>query len=144
VSQSDELRKWHPDFLSIAGEVSWAIEGQATVIRLSGAIDLVLRADLDWAAYDAIALGLPVRVNVSEMTFMDSVGIGFLAQLLRAGLRPELVGASRRTIELVDVSGLRHALTLVSADPDRRDRTQNDALDALGVEHGSGEEPDER
>lgn len=29
-------------------------------------------------------------------------------------------------------------------DPDMPDRTQNDAPDAPGVEHGSEEEPDER
>jgi anti-anti-sigma factor len=83
-----------------------------TIVQLAGDVDVVLIDDLAEAAKDAVALGLPVRVDVSEVTFMDSIGIGFLARLIAGGVRPQLVGASLRTIELVDVSGLAPLLDL--------------------------------
>lgn len=99
----------------VAGDVSVTMRGETTVILLSGEIDVAIRAELIAAARFATAVGGPVRVDVADLTFMDSAGIAFLAQLLRAGLRPQVVGADRRTIELLELSGIRRAL-----EPDER------------------------
>lgn len=102
MAQSDELTR-------LSAVIT--VDG-VTVIKLAGEVDEALARDLNEAAKDAVALGLPVRVDVSQVTFMDSIGVGLLAQLVAAGVRPHLVGASRRTIELVKVSGLAPLLDL--------------------------------
>jgi anti-anti-sigma factor len=68
-----------------------------------GEIDLALHAGPDFAAEQAIVRSLPIRVDLSAVTFMDSAGVGFLAHLVRAGSeagwRLTVTRPSRRILE---------------------------------------------
>jgi anti-sigma B factor antagonist len=105
-----------PDARLTAAEVSPFFGAAWTVITLSGEIDLAASADLAFAAQGATAHGLPVRVDVSALTFMDSAGVAFMATLVRAGFRagwrPALIGPSRRIRELMSISGLGQAVDM--------------------------------
>ena len=81
------------DFPPPAAEVSISFDAGTALITLSGEIDLALRAGLEFAAEEAILRSLPVRVDLSAVTFMDSQG---LAALLRARQEAESSGGSLR------------------------------------------------
>jgi anti-anti-sigma factor len=91
-------------------EVSISFEAGSALITLSGEIDLAMRAGLEFAAVEAIVRALPVRVDLSGVTFMDSAGIGFVAALVRAGSeagwRLTVIGPSRRILETLTMTGL--------------------------------------
>jgi anti-sigma B factor antagonist len=84
-------------------------DGQ-TWVTLTGEIDLAAGADLDNVAEQAIVLACPVVVDISQVTFMDSIGVGFIARLViagqRSGWRPLLRGAQGPVLETLTVSGL--------------------------------------
>jgi anti-anti-sigma factor len=91
-------------------QVTLEYDEQATRVWLSGEVDLAACADLDAAAAQATALGRPVVVDVSRATFMDSIGVGFIARLIvagqRAGWRPTVIGAQGPVLETLTVSGI--------------------------------------
>ncbi len=91
-------------------------DATSTRVALSGEIDLAASSDLDTAAAQATALGRPVAVDVSRVTFMDSIGVGFIARLIvagqRAGWRPLLRGAHGPVLETLTVSGIVGAVDL--------------------------------
>jgi anti-anti-sigma factor len=97
-----------------AAEVSISFAAGTAIITLSGEIDLALRAGLEFAAQEAIVRARPVRVDLSEVTFMDSAGVAFLAALVRAGSeagwRLTIIGPSRRVMETLTMTGLAPAL----------------------------------
>jgi anti-sigma B factor antagonist len=92
------------------GDAAVFFDAETTLIRLSGEIDLALGDDLEFAGRDAIDRGTPVLVDVSKVTFIDSVGLGFLARLASAerdkGRRLSLVGAPRTVQESIRLVGL--------------------------------------
>jgi anti-anti-sigma factor len=94
--------------------------GSADVTRvgLAGEIDLASSVDLDLAGREAIDRGRPVVVDVSRVSFMDSVGVGFIARLIiagrEAGWRPTVVGARRSVVETLTISGVLGAIDLVA------------------------------
>jgi anti-anti-sigma factor len=94
--------------------VSICFEAGSALITLSGEIDLAMREGMDFAAQEAIVRGVPVRVDLSGVTFMDSAGVGFLASLVRAGFqagwRLTVIGPNRRILETLTISGLSPAL----------------------------------
>ena len=98
------------DFPPPAAEVSISFDAGTALITLSGEIDLALRAGLEFAAEEAILRSLPVRVDLSAVTFMDSAGVGFLARLVRAGReagwRLTVIGPSQRILETLTMTGL--------------------------------------
>ena len=101
-----------PDQLSSppVAEVVISFEAGTAMITLSGQIDLATQTGLDFAAEEAILRALPVRVDLSRVTFMDSAGSGFVARLVRAaseaGRRLTVIGPNRRIIDTLAVSGL--------------------------------------
>ena len=76
---------------------------------LSGEVDLALGDDLEYAGRDAIDRGAPVRLDVSRVSFIDSVGLGFLARMASAereqGRLLPLAGARRNIQESVNLVG---------------------------------------
>ena len=90
-----------------------------TLIMLSGEVDLALGDDLEFAGRDAIDRGAPVRVDVSRVTFIDSVGLGFLARMASAerehGRRLVLAGARRTVQESVQLVGLADLVEFVDS-----------------------------
>ena len=69
-----------------AGDVSVLFDDAATVVLLSGEIDLGLADDMEQAGRDVIQRGSDVVVDCSAVTFMDSIGLAFLIRLA-AGAR---------------------------------------------------------
>jgi anti-anti-sigma factor len=97
--------------VGVAGDVAVSIGPSVTGIRLSGVIDFAVERDLRSAARTALDRDLPVRVELSAVTFLDSEGLGFLAQLLRGEDR------SGRSVTVVHASTLARArLELVGLD----------------------------
>jgi anti-anti-sigma factor len=93
------------------GHLAVAYDEGLTLVQLSGEIDLALGPELEEVSREAIERGVPVRVDVTAVSFIDSVGLGFIARLTAAGhqqgWRLVLVGASRRVNEGVNLTGLR-------------------------------------
>jgi len=104
----------------LPGAVRVEPAADVTRIVLVGEVDLVLRSDLQAVAADAAARGRPVEVDLSDVSFMDSTGVGFLVSLARAGQangwRPLLRGANRRVRDTIDLSGIA-ALVEVPPEP---------------------------
>jgi anti-anti-sigma factor len=100
-----------------AGEVAVAFEATATLVSLVGDVDLVHGRELTAVAEDAIERGLPVRIDVSRLTFLDSTAIGFFAAMVRTGReqgwRLLVVGATRMVLETLTLAGLQHEVDLV-------------------------------
>lgn len=95
-------------------EVTITFDAQTALITLAGEIDLAVGESLAFAAEKATLRSLPVRVDLSGVTFMDSAGVGFLAQLARtgseAGWRLTVIGPSQLVLETLTMSGIAPAL----------------------------------
>ena len=57
------------------------LEQGRVLVVLSGEVDADLSADLADAAHAVTDSGLPVDIDVSAVTFMDSSGVAFLARV---------------------------------------------------------------
>ncbi|MCA5894989.1 STAS domain-containing protein [Isoptericola sp. NEAU-Y5] len=57
----------------------------ASVVELWGEIDITLRNEAGAALAGAFQRDLPVVVDTSRVTFIDSAGVAFLVQLCRIG-----------------------------------------------------------
>ena len=105
-----------------SGDAVVFFDEAVTLILLSGEVDLALGDDLEFAGRDAIDRGMPVRLDVSRVTFIDSVGLGFLARMASAereqGRVLALVGAPRNVQEAVHLVGLAELVEFVDAATD--------------------------
>jgi anti-anti-sigma factor len=91
------------------GSLAVSLEDDVSVIALTGEIDLAMGEDLDVACRQVLDRGLPVRIDASQLQFIDSSGLGFLARIIKAnpgGRRPEIVGASPRIVDTITIGGL--------------------------------------
>jgi anti-sigma B factor antagonist len=108
---------WHPKERPGAGDAAVFFDDGITLVMLSGEVDLALGDDLEYAGRDAIDRGAPVRVDVSRVTFIDSVGLGFLARIASAerenGRRLPLAGARRNIQESIQLVGLTELVEFV-------------------------------
>lgn len=85
-----------------------------TRIVVSGEIDADLAPDLQEAAADAEATGLPIEVDAQHVTFMDSSGIAFLARLAsRSSSRVRIMHAPDAVRFLLEVTRIGELLDLV-------------------------------
>lgn len=85
-----------------------------TRIVVSGEIDADLGPDLQEAAADAEATGLPIEVDAQHVTFMDSSGIAFLARLAsRSSDRVRVLRAPDPVRFLLEVTKIGELLDLV-------------------------------
>lgn len=103
-----------PDPPSPVAGVAISFEAGTALITLTGEVDLAIGEALWFAAEEAIVRTLPVRVDLSGVTFLDSAGVGFLARLVRAGSeagwRPTVIGPRRAVLETLTISGIVPAL----------------------------------
>ena len=87
-----------------------------TVVRLRGDIDLDLGDALDAAVVDALTRYQPIRIDASQIVFIDSFGLSLIARLVageqQLQRRVQLVGATRWVLELLEISGLLSELDL--------------------------------
>jgi len=71
-------------FQTHLGENAVVFEPEETLILLVGDVDLAVADDLDIVGKDATDRGLPIRADLSRVTFMDSTGVTLLARLVRS------------------------------------------------------------
>jgi anti-sigma B factor antagonist len=98
------------------GDVCMLFDADETLIRLAGEVDLAIAESLDFVAEEATKRDRPVRVDVSRVTFIDSTGLAFLGRLAAAGhaagCAPQVIGASQRVRETIEIGGLTPVLDL--------------------------------
>jgi anti-sigma B factor antagonist len=118
VAISDELAEVLEPSAGGSGDVQVFFDQRSTLIRLSGQIDLALGPELEDAGRDAIDRGEQVHLDVSRVSFIDSIGVGFIARLASAenavGRRLAVSGADRRVRETLILAGL---VTLLDYSP---------------------------
>ncbi|MEO6885163.1 MAG: STAS domain-containing protein [Jatrophihabitantaceae bacterium] len=91
-------------------------------ITLGGAIDMQSCPDLVSAGRAAVdAAGCSeIVLNLADVTFMDSIGIGAIVQLAGnatdAGLAFRLQDPSPRVMRILELTGLQNAWTIESVD----------------------------
>lgn len=107
---SDELDAGDAPPAGPIGDVQVLTDEHGTLVQLFGEVDLALGPELETAGRAAVDGPRPVRIDVSELTFIDSTGLGLLARLAGAGLAdgqpPELIGASPLVLETLRLAGL--------------------------------------
>ena len=60
-------------------------EPEASVVDMWGEIDVALRSEASAALANALERDVPVVIDTSKVTFMDSTGIAFLVQFYTIG-----------------------------------------------------------
>ena len=94
------------------GEIAVIETPDLTTVRLSGEVDASLREDADEAWERLVRRELPVVVDCTDLTFIDSSGLGFVircgdrGQIL--GLPVTLVAPSPLVLRMLMVLGVEH------------------------------------
>lgn len=100
--------------------VSVDFDDEQTLIRLGGEVDQALAGCLEFVREQAIQRGMPVRIDVSAVTFMDSTGLALMVRVIAAerahGRRVIVEGVSGQVDDLLRISGVGSLL----APPPRR------------------------
>lgn len=95
--------------------------GQDTVV-LAGSIDLVTRQSLLDEGRAVLEQGGPLTLDMAEVEFIDSTGIGALIELARMarsqGSAVRISRASARVERVLEFSGLDQALGALAPAPD--------------------------
>lgn len=99
--------------------------GGSTVVRAVGEVDLSATEDLAAAVRPCLANGASVELDLSEVAFIDSSGLGTLVQLLKEAARNggslTLTGVSASTYRLLEVTGLAKVFDVRLASKDSDD-----------------------
>ncbi|GEA82162.1 STAS domain-containing protein [Cellulomonas uda] len=102
-----------------AGEIRVEAEPGLTVVRMVGEVDVALREQASSSMVAALTSDFPIVIDASEVTFIDSSGLAFVMQLLRAaresGLALSLRDPSRAVRDVLEIVG---AASLLPADED--------------------------
>ena len=89
------------------------VGGSNTALRLCGSIDLLTRKAVLYAGRSVLDGEDELTLDLAEVDFMDSVGIGALIELARAaelgGKRFAVVDCSPRVQRVLDATGLHDA-----------------------------------
>lgn len=110
-------RQWRQGLGDHSDDITILFRDDLCLVGLRGELDMADQATLERVGDLAIECGLPVRVDVSELTFIDSTGLAFLAHLAAAGAaggwKPVVIGASARVRETIELGGLLPVLDLI-------------------------------
>lgn len=91
-------------------------DGAVMRVRLRGEVDAVLRPQAARAVDQVAERGLPVVLDLGQVTFLDSTGVTFLVQLheacRRAGLSCVAVEVPDRVVTILSVLGLAEMFAL--------------------------------
>lgn len=94
----------------VDGGIEAAPEGDGTRVLLWGAVDASLRDQASAVMAQTLAADGPVTIDVARVEFLDSSGLAFLLQLVRAGREDGrdvvLENPPALVIELLDLLGL--------------------------------------
>ncbi|MCB7135464.1 STAS domain-containing protein [Cellulosimicrobium marinum] len=71
--------------VSETGGIRLIEEPDASVVDMWGEIDVALRSEASAALANALERDVPVVIDTSKVTFMDSTGIAFLVQFYTIG-----------------------------------------------------------
>ena len=100
------------------GSVHVILGSRKTRVVLTGEVDAELGHELLEASADAEASGLPVEVDVRNVTFMDSTGVAFLARLAsRSPAKLVLIRPPELVRFLIQVTSISQVLRVVEDDP---------------------------
>jgi anti-sigma B factor antagonist len=112
-----------------AGDAAVFFDDEVTLVMLSGEVDLAIGDDLEFAGRDAIDRGMPVRLDCSRVTFIDSVGLGFVARMASAererGRVLPLIDAPRNVQEAIHLVGLAELVEFVDGALDDEGETDS-------------------
>jgi anti-sigma B factor antagonist len=92
--------------------------GGVFVLRLAGEVDLACREDLAAAIEALVAQPCPAcQIDLAQVTFMDSTGLGFLAHAVRVmrrrGGQVRVTGSQACVRRLLDLSGMDKLVSVV-------------------------------
>jgi anti-anti-sigma factor len=94
----------------MTGHVQVLFDDRETLVALSGEVDLALGRELADHAQDVTDREAQVRLDVTRLSFIDSIGLGFVARIAQAGRAIGcplvVVGASRRIRESIALAGI--------------------------------------
>ena len=91
------------------------VDGQ-TCLVLRGEIDLTVRDPLARALAKVAAAGHRIVLDMAEVSFLDSTGIGVLARTAADGADISIVNPQRAVCRALDVSGIDHLIHIVGGD----------------------------
>lgn len=107
--------------------VHFSVEGDRSVLRLAGELDLETVAELRMHAQAELAAGRcqALTIDMAELTFVDSSGLGLLVELRQmatvSGVAWELANVPPRPARVIEIAGLTDTLGLA------RDKSQPEA-----------------
>ncbi|HLS14744.1 MAG TPA: STAS domain-containing protein [Beutenbergiaceae bacterium] len=85
---------------------------------LAGEVDASTEAELSEAVTEVLGLGLPVDIDVRNVTFMDSSAISGIARLsVQLGHRPRLIAPPESVRFLLSVTRVGDDVEIVEDDP---------------------------
>jgi anti-anti-sigma factor len=91
------------------GDIGVYDEGDVLVVLMRGPIDLNAGEELELVGGYAIDKGLPIMVDVRQVTFIDSVGLSFLVRLASSAAHHDsditLCGPAPLVRELLQIAG---------------------------------------
>jgi anti-anti-sigma factor len=97
-------------------------ESGQDIMVVAGSIDLVTRQSLLDEGRSVLEQGGPLTLDMAEVEFIDSTGIGALIELARLaeaqGTAVRIARSSARVTRVLEFSGLDNALGARSAAPD--------------------------
>lgn len=98
--------------------VHFSVDGDRSVLRLSGELDLETVAELRMHAQAELAARrcTTLTIDMSGVTFVDSSGLGLLIELRQmaavSGIRLDLANVSPGAARIIEIAGLTAALGL--------------------------------
>ena len=95
---------------ALCGGIDVVRRGDATVVALWGAIDATLRVEAGRALASALERDVPIEIDMTRTTLIDSAGLAFLIQLCLLGrdegMSVSVIGASPIVAEALHLLGL--------------------------------------
>ncbi|GAA4288121.1 STAS domain-containing protein [Georgenia daeguensis] len=115
------------------GQVTVRTSTTRTRLVLSGEVDMSLADELSAAVDEVLVLGLPVDVDVRDVTFLDSSGLSKLVHLATGAVtRPRLIEPPDFVTFLLEVTRLDEVMDVLESDPGFPDGDPASGLVELG------------
>ncbi|MPV89592.1 STAS domain-containing protein [Georgenia ruanii] len=100
------------------GEVALLTSPARTRLVLSGDADMSLTRELSEAIAEALALGLPVDIDVRNVTFIDSAVLGALGSFARRlAAPPRLIQPPEVVTFVLEITRMGEVLEILDHDP---------------------------